>query len=199
LSRAFAPRRIRLEPRGDSGLSRDRAAPTLPAAVTGGTDAKCRPRIDSAIPAGLWKRGFVQALCVGRHAFLSDHLGRLFSELGLMTTCAVGIDGARAAASQCHPDVVICDYDVLATGDITEWETDARLSRIPVLAVSMTRRPHEVHLLDVNGIGGFLYLPGLGTQELRRALTGIRRPAAPPPSFTLPAAVDLTRPASSVR
>ena len=30
---------------------------------------------------------------------------------------------------------------------------------MPVIAVSLTRRPHEAHLLDVNGIGGFLYLP----------------------------------------
>ena len=141
----------------------------------------------------------MQALCVGRHAFLSDHLGRLFSGLGLVTTCAVGIEGARAAVRDCRPDVVICDYDLLATSALAVWEQDPWLSRVPVLAVSMTRRPDEVHLLDVNGIGGFLYLPVMTPQELRQALAGVRRPAAPPPSYTLPAAVDLSRPASSLR
>ena len=141
----------------------------------------------------------MQALCVSRHQFLSDHLGRLFAELGLTTTCAVGIDGAKAAVQAARPDVVICDYDLLATGEIAVWEQDADLSRVPVLAVSMTRRSHEAHLLDVNGIGGFLYLPALRPHELRRALAGIRRPAAPPPSYTLPAAVDLARPASRLQ
>lgn len=141
----------------------------------------------------------MQALCVSRHPYLSDHLGRLFGELGLTTTCAVGIEGARAAVRQCRPDVVICDYDLLATGEIAVWEQDADLSRVPVLAVSMTRRPDEVHLLDVNGIGGFLYLPALRPHEIRLALAGIPRPAAPPASFTLPGAVDWTRPARSLR
>jgi DNA-binding response OmpR family regulator len=145
------------------------------------------------------QRGSVQALCVGRHAFLSDHLGRLFGELGLTTTCAVGIEGARAAARRCRPDLVICDYDLLATGALEPWESDSRLSRVPVLAVSLTRRQDEMHLLDVNEIGAFLYLPTMTARDLRQALAGVLRPAAPPASFSLPAAVDLSRPASSVR
>ena len=142
----------------------------------------------------------MQALCVGRHHFLSEHLGRLFRELGLTTTCAVGLEEARAVVPSCRPDVVICDYDLLATGEIASWEADPWLSRVPVLAVSMTRRPTEENLLDVNGIGGFLFLPAIQPNELRRALAGIRRrPATVPADFTLQAAPDRTRTASGAR
>jgi DNA-binding NarL/FixJ family response regulator len=107
----------------------------------------------------------LRALCVGRHQFLSDHLGLFFRELGLDTDGAVGIDGAVVAARRAPPDVVVCDYDLLATAPLEEWERDEVLSRIPVVAVSLTRRPDEGHPLDVNGIAGFLYLPGLSGEE----------------------------------
>jgi hypothetical protein len=46
---------------------------------------------------------------------LSDHFGLYFRDLGLDTECVVGVDGALAAARRSAPDVVICDYDLLAT------------------------------------------------------------------------------------
>ncbi|MFL5577019.1 MAG: hypothetical protein ACJ79S_13725 [Gemmatimonadaceae bacterium] len=104
-------------------------------------------------------------MCVGRHAILSDHIGRFFGEFGLETSWAVGLEGAIAAAARERPDVVICDYDLLTTIPLDAWERDARLSRTPLVAVSMTRRPDEGHLFDVNGIGGFLYLPTLRREE----------------------------------
>ena len=110
------------------------------------------------------------ALCVGRHRYLSEHLGGFFRQLGLATTCVVGIDEARSAAAQRAPDLVLCDYDLLATAPLGTWERDERLSKVPVIAVSLTRRPDEVHLLDINGIAGFLYLPTLDLDTARRAL-----------------------------
>jgi hypothetical protein len=68
------------------------------------------------------------------------------------------------------PNVVVCDYDLLATLSLESWETDELLSRTPVIAVSLTRRPEEVHLLDVNGIGGFLYLPTLKPEAAHKIL-----------------------------
>lgn len=103
----------------------------------------------------------MRALCVGRHRFLSDHIGRFFGNFGLETASAVGFEGALAVARRVQPDVVICDYDLMATLPLDVWERDPVLSRTPVVAVSMTRRPDEGHLLDVNAIGGFLYLPTL--------------------------------------
>ena len=116
----------------------------------------------------------MRALCVGRHQFLSDHIARYFNGVGLDTVSVVGLEAALAAARRERPDVVICEYDLLATGPLTGWERDPVLSRTPVLAVSMTRRPHEGHLLDVNGIAGFLYLPTLTHEGALVALNGAR-------------------------
>ena len=110
------------------------------------------------------------ALCVGRHRYLSEHLGTYFRQLGLITTCVVGIDEAVRAAQRQTPDLVLCDYDLLATAHLDAWERDQRLAHVPLIAVSLTRRPDEVHLLDINAIAGFLYLPTLDARTARRAL-----------------------------
>jgi CheY-like chemotaxis protein len=120
---------------------------------------------------------------VGRHRYLSEHLGAVFRDFGLETLCAVGLDDALAAARPVPPDVVLCDYDLLATGSLERWERDDFLARCPVVAVSLTRRPAEQHLLDVNGIAGFLYLPTLTRENALKALAGARR--RPVPSFSL--------------
>jgi len=117
----------------------------------------------------------LNALCVARHRFLSDHLGRYFSRIGLLTQCVVGLDEALAAVRGKRPDVVLCDYDLLAAIPADRWEHDAAFARIPVMAVSLTRRPEEMHLLDVHGIGGFLYLPTLDPQAALRLLEMTRR------------------------
>ncbi len=57
------------------------------------------------------------------------------------------------------PDVVICDYDLLVAAPLADWERDPILGEVPIIAVSLTRRPEEAHLVDTNGIAGFLYLP----------------------------------------
>lgn len=112
----------------------------------------------------------LRVLCVGRHEFLSEHFARFFKDLGLETSWAVGLDGAVLLAKTNEPHVVVCDYDLLATLSLEVWESDELLSRTPVIAVSLTRRPNEVHLLDVNGIGGFLYLPTLKPEFAYRIL-----------------------------
>ena len=125
------------------------------------------------------------ALCVARHRFLSDHLGAYFVRIGLEARCVVGLDEALAAVRTAPPDVVICDYDLLATIPIDRWEHDAAFARVPVLAVSLTRRPEEMHVLDVNGIGGFLYLPTLDPQDALRLLEMTRRAAEYSPARDL--------------
>jgi CheY-like chemotaxis protein len=118
----------------------------------------------------------VRALCVGRHRFLSEHLASVFGAMGLETSCAVGLDEAIEAARRDPPDVVLCDYDLLATLSIELWERDELLSRRPVIAVSLTRRPEEQHLLNVNGIAGCLYLPTLKRDDALKVLGGAARP-----------------------
>ena len=141
----------------------------------------------------------MRALCVARHRFLSEHLSVWFGALGVECTTAVGLDGALAAAPFVEPDVVLCEYDLLALGSLEAWERDPRLGRTPVIAVSLTRRPTEMHLLDVNGIAGFLYLPTLARDDARRLLAAARRPVALPPTYSLPVTLEWTRPTTTAR
>src|SRR5687767_2917727 len=128
----------------------------------------------------------ISALCVGRHRFLSDHLGLYFSKIGLRTACVVGLDEALSAVRASTPDVVIGDYDLRAAIALDVWEHEAAFARVPVIAVSLTRRPEEMHLLDVNGIGGFLYLPTLAPQAALRVLEMTRRAAEYTPARGFP-------------
>ena len=112
----------------------------------------------------------MRVLCVGRHPYLSDHLCRFFAGLGLSSRPVVGLEEAIEAAAEYQPDAVVCEYDLLATIPLDGWERDPLLSRLPVIAVSLTRRPDEVHLLDVNGIAGFLYLPTLDREQVLQML-----------------------------
>jgi hypothetical protein len=123
----------------------------------------------------------LRALCIARHCFLSEHIARYFAQMGIATTNAVGLDSAVESVGEVSPDVVICDYDLLATVPLEKWENDALLSRTPVIAVSLTRHVEELHFLDVNGIAGFLYLP---TLEQAPALK-ILHAAAARPKYTL--------------
>ena len=95
--------------------------------------------------------------------------------MGLETTAAVGLDDALAAARESPPDVVLCDYDLLATVALERWERDELLSRRPVIAVSLTRRAAEQPALDVNAIAGCLYLPTLKPDDALRVLAGAAR------------------------
>jgi len=129
----------------------------------------------------------MRVLCVSRHPYLSEHLCRFFEALDVCATPCVGIREAVAAVAVHEPDVVICDYDVLATMPLETREADPALSGTPVIAVSLTRHPGEAHLLDANGISGFLYLPTLDPDDAHRVLTGAcRQRAGVNPSDVLP-------------
>jgi hypothetical protein len=130
------------------------------------------------------------AVCVGRHRYLSEHLGLFFRRIGVDTRCAVGLHNALSIVRENTPDVVICDYDLLTTVPIQEWEADDVFRTIPVVAVSLTRRPDEMQVLDINGIGGFLYLPTLDHAAALRYLEMARQAArfSPTRDWPLPGA-----------
>ena len=128
----------------------------------------------------------MKALCVGRHRYLSDHFGQFFRRLGVDAASVVGITDAIEAAREQRPDIVFCEYDLLATMPLESWERDPFLSRVPVIAVSLTRRADEMHLLDINNIAGFFYLPALTDEDARRLLHAVR----PSAGYTLPSALD---------
>jgi DNA-binding NarL/FixJ family response regulator len=129
----------------------------------------------------------LRALCIARHPYLSEHIARYFADWGLCTSNAVGLEAAADVASTAQPDVVICDYDLLASIPLEQWEQDTLLSTTPVIAVSLTRNSEELCLLDSNGIAGFLYLPTLDeTPALKivRAAASRRRYNLMPPAHT---------------
>jgi hypothetical protein len=132
----------------------------------------------------------LRVLCVGRHRFLSAHFCRYFQVLGIETRPVVGLQGAIEAATAFDADAVICDYDLLATISLDAWERDPLLSRLPVIAVSLTRRPDEVSALDVNSIAGFFYLPTLDREQALRVLSAAaswrRRGVTSPTSLAWP-------------
>ncbi|HKO16192.1 MAG TPA: hypothetical protein VJU87_08130 [Gemmatimonadaceae bacterium] len=128
----------------------------------------------------------MRVLCVGRHPYLSDHRCRFVESLGVEAQAAVGLEQAADRATAYRPDAVLCDSDLLATLPLDRWERDPLLSRLPLIAVSLTRRPGEAPPLDVNGIGGILYLPTLDREDARRLLAvvasarGVSAPASLP-------------------
>lgn len=128
----------------------------------------------------------MRIICVGRHSVLAEHLASLFRAFGAETRAAVGLADASEAASSFVADAVVCDYDLLATVSLTEWENDPSVSHVPILAVSLTRRPEEVHLLDVNHVAGFIYLPALEHDDGVRLLAALaRRESATSPTAPL--------------
>jgi len=140
----------------------------------------------------------MRALCVGRHRYLSEHLARYFGELGVETASAVGIDGAAALVREWVPDVVLCDYAVLAAMPLDEWERDAVLSRTPLVAVSLTQMPDEASLLNVNGIAGLLYLPALSAAEALSLVRAASRGRTRPSGVSAPAGALAAWPASTI-
>ncbi|HXY30396.1 MAG TPA: hypothetical protein VEI06_06775 [Gemmatimonadaceae bacterium] len=112
----------------------------------------------------------MRAICIARHRYLSEHICDVFADLGIDCRAAVGFESGSAAARELRPDVVVCDYDLLVAAPLPEWECDATLRTIPVIAVSLTRRPDEVHVVDINGIAGFLYLPAVARDALERVV-----------------------------
>ena len=132
----------------------------------------------------------LKAICVGRHLFLAEHFARFFAALGIETRPAVGVLGAPIDAHDFDPDVVICEYELLVALPLEMIERDELLSRRPLIAVSLSRRPTEAHVLDVNGIGGFLYLPLLdpltATRVISAAAASSRPRYIPAPATTSP-------------
>jgi DNA-binding NarL/FixJ family response regulator len=119
-------------------------------------------------------------VCVARHEYLATHIARFFERDEVSTVGVVGVQGAVDATRSCAPDVVVCEYEFLATHPLDEWECDEVLRYTPIVAVSLTRRSNELVLLDCNGIAGFLYLPTLTSEDAQKLL----RAAAARPRFT---------------
>lgn len=134
----------------------------------------------------------IRALCIARHRFLSDHYCAVFADFGIDTMPIVGMERGTASARAQLPDIVFCEYDLLGGSALQAWREDDVLAAIPIVAVSLTRRPNEVHLpAGEAGITSFVYLPLLTSDSASLVLR-----AAALPRVRVPAGVmrwDLDR------
>ncbi len=119
-------------------------------------------------------------VCVARHEYIANHIARFFESDDICTVGVTGVQGAVDATRACAPDVVVCEYELLTTQPLDDWECDAVLRNTPIVAVSLSRRSNELVPLDCNGIAGFLYLPTLDSGNARKLV----RAAALRPRFT---------------
>ncbi|MEO6529117.1 MAG: hypothetical protein ABIP93_21035 [Gemmatimonadaceae bacterium] len=118
----------------------------------------------------------MRLLCVGRHAYLSEHLCRYFRDLGADCAAAVGANAAAGVAANFEPHVVVCDCDLITPALLDEWAMDPNIGEVPLLAVSLTRRPEELPPLELLGVAGVLYLPALERSQVQALLLGAYRP-----------------------
>lgn len=131
----------------------------------------------------------MRVLCVGRHAFLSEHLCRVFRDAGADCEPVVGAPEALRRASELEPHAVICDCDLITPALLDSWARDPSLSQVPVLAVSLTRRPEESAPAELNGLAAVIYLPSIEREQVVALLAGLRRPrgVTTPPAWRMPA------------
>ena len=134
----------------------------------------------------------MRLLCVGRHAYLSEHLCRYFRELGADCTASVGVTQVLHLATGCEPHAIVCDCDLISPALLDEWAAEPSLAGVPLLAVSLTRRPEELPPVELLGVAGVLYLPALERSQLVSLLAGAhrRRGVAPPIGWTVPVAAQ---------
>jgi hypothetical protein len=118
----------------------------------------------------------MRVLCVGRHAYLSEHFCRFFADLGAECLGTVGVVDVPRVAAGFEPHLVVSDCDLLSTSLLDEWSRERSLAEVPVLAVSLTRRPEEAFPEVVSGVVGVVYLPVLEREQALALLEGAYRP-----------------------
>ena len=118
----------------------------------------------------------MRLLCVGRHAYLSEHLCRLFSELGTQCEQAVGVSAVARIAASFEPHLVVAESDLLSPAVLDAWSRDGALHEVPVLAVNLTRRAGECAVAELSGLAGVIYLPSLDRTDALVLLRAALRP-----------------------
>ena len=113
----------------------------------------------------------LRALCVGRHPYLAEHFARVFSDLGLDAKSAKRLDEAASLSREFKPDILICEYELLAIFSVSALRRDEILSETPVIAVSLTRGAKEAPVANMEGVDSFLYLPTLDPDVAVRAIS----------------------------
>jgi hypothetical protein len=102
--------------------------------------------------------------------FLGEHICSIMRSAGIDCQSVIGLREGMDVSRAARPDVVICDYDLLATAPRHEWQLASGRAESPIVAVSLTRRPEEAHLVDGRTIAGFLYLPSVDSADVERTV-----------------------------
>lgn len=120
----------------------------------------------------------MRVLCVGRHAFLSDHLCRVFGGVGAVCEPVIGTNGVPQAAARFEPHVIVCEGDLLSTTVLNSWAAVAALIDVPVIAVSLSPRLDDELPADVGATepAAVIYLPSLNRVQIAALLDSARRP-----------------------
>jgi hypothetical protein len=120
----------------------------------------------------------MRVLCVGRHAFLSEHLCRVFGAAGGLCEPVVGTNAVSQAAARFEPQVVICEGDLLTSAVLESWAREPSLTDVPVIAVTLTPRPDDVLPAELPGTdaAATIYLPSLDRAHVAALLDSARSP-----------------------
>lgn len=118
----------------------------------------------------------MRLVCVARHQYLSEHLCRIFGELGVQCEPVVGVAAAGATAERFEPHLVVVEDALLSPSVLDEWAILAAMRDVPVLAVSLTRRPEEGMSVSPSGVAGVIYLPALDRGAALALMERARRP-----------------------
>lgn len=112
----------------------------------------------------------MRVLCIARHPILSHHIAALCTSADADCRPVVGMLDGMQVARVSLPEVVLCEVDLLLPDAMRAWEEDPIVARVPLLAVSLTRRQNESPMLLGAPVAGYLYLPTLDAHDLGRAL-----------------------------
>lgn len=118
----------------------------------------------------------MRLLCVGRHAFLSEHFCRVFTEAGARCEAVVGVAEVAQRAAALEPHVIVCDCDLLTSTVLDGWAAVPALASVPVLSVTLTHRPNELTEAGACDLRAAVYLPGLDADGVTRLLASVNRP-----------------------
>jgi len=90
----------------------------------------------------------------------------------------VGPADAPSVATRFEPEVVVCEGDLLTPVVLERWANETALADVPVLAVSLTRRPDDSLPADLcaSGPAAMVYLPSLGRAQVAALLATVHRP-----------------------
>lgn len=130
----------------------------------------------------------MRLVCVSRHQFLSEHLCRIFGDLGVQCEPIVGVADACATAERFEPHLVVVEDSLLSPAVLDGWAASAAMRDVPVLAVSLTRRPEEGLAVSPNGVAGVIYLPALDRDAVLALMECARRPMG----VSAPAGADVS-------